>query len=135
MVDPSAHNAHYFRNSSRQIQDPWQWWHKFRTHADYNPYISIALEMSDELPDEKVLLRWMGEPVNLLIIPTHIFGINKQNVPAMTLMHKRIVLKFLSATGCQLAIKGEGESNLSDYVDYLLHLFEEHARFNVGADR
>lgn len=130
-----VHEARYINGKFAKQQDPWHWWNSFRTYADYHANIGIALEMPMYLPDQNELLRWMGEPVNLLIIPTYIFNLNNNKFPALTRQHKAVVLNFLSKTKCQLVLKSAGESNLNEYVDYLEHLLEENSSLPIIADR
>ena len=45
--------------------------------CDHHDKISLALEMTADLPEESGLERWYAEPVKVLIIPTRIFVMNK----------------------------------------------------------
>lgn len=79
-----------------------------------------------DLPTEKELLRWLGEPVEVLIIPSNIFIYNAKNYPVLSRAHKAVVLQFLRIR-CSLAIKVHADEypNLINYVQYLEFLVTE----------
>lgn len=88
--------------------------------------MQIALEMSTDLPSEDELLRWLGEPVEILIIPSNIFIYNANNYPVLSRAHKAVVLQFLKMRS-NLAIKSYGDENvnLNNYITYLQFLINE----------
>lgn len=110
--------------------DTWHWWNKFRQYSDYNPRFQLALELTADLPSKNVLLRWMGEAVNVLIIPISLFINNSNNYPVLPYHHKNMTLKFLAKTNCKLALKTtEGDDRiLQNHVDYLRFLYKENAK-------
>lgn len=127
MVDPKSLSSAY-RNSGSNWEettgdDTWQWWNKFRTYADYHPRIKIALELSADLPSREHILRWLGEPLELLIIHSDIFILNRKNYPVLSKAHQAVVIQFIRM-GVNLALKttSEDQTSLKNYVDYLKHL-------------
>lgn len=107
-------------------ENPWHWWNTFRTYCDYHPNISLALELTDTLPNCVDLLRWIGEPIDLLIISTSLFNTRKP-IPILSIDHTDAVLQFLKRTHCQLALKPE-EGSYQDYeryVEYMDYLNEQ----------
>lgn len=112
-------------------EDTWHWWNTFRTYTDYDPNISLALQLTNELPNSADLLRWMGEPIDLLIISTSLFE-EKERIPVLSIEHTDIVVKFLAKTNCQLALKPEGGSyqDYKAYIEYMNYLNETCANDN-----
>lgn len=131
MIDPKQQFHNYVNDKSTEYQpeDTWQWWNRFRLVTDFNPRITVALELSADLPSQTELLRWYGEPVKIVIIPVDIFVMNKNNFPVLGLAHKNVVLKFLAYTDCRFAIKAPNDNQCVDnHVQYLRHLYRENSR-------
>lgn len=129
MIDPEQQYESVDENRF-QAQDTWQWWNKFRSVAEFHPRMMVALEMSADLPSKEEILRWLGEPVDLLIIPTHCFIRNASNYPVLGRAHKSVALKFLSKLNCKFVLKSSNDelSSLNNHVQYLKHLYDEHAK-------
>lgn len=110
--------------------DTWHWWNKFRQYSDYNSRFQLALELTADLPPKHVLLRWMGETINVLIIPLSLFINNSNNYPVLPHHHKVMTLKFLAKTNCKLALKAtEGDDPiLHNHVNYMRYLYGENAK-------
>lgn len=127
MTDPKQQFYNYVKDAPEyQPEDTWQWWNQFRSGTDFRSHITLALELTADLPPPAELLRWYGETINLLIIPIDIFVNNRNNFPVLGVAHKNAVLKFLSKTDCRFAIKAPDDiQNLDNYVQYLRHLYRE----------
>lgn len=123
MVDPKTVVRSYASNSIEDEEDTWQWWNKFRSYADYNFKFRVALELSADIPSEEEILRWLGEPVDMLIIPADIFINNSKNYPVLSKAHQSIVSQFLNMN-LKLGIKANVDDGkrLKIYVDYIKHL-------------
>ncbi len=48
-------------NNSVEQEDTWNWWNTFRTTADFSSKLSIALELSADIPSKLEVSRWKGE--------------------------------------------------------------------------
>jgi len=70
-------------------------WNRFRTLCDSNKKIGVILELTADLPSDRELERWTGEPVKALIIPTSIFVTNKKGFPVLSRAHQNVVRTFL----------------------------------------
>jgi type II protein arginine methyltransferase len=90
MVNPKSHKLIY--RSDKSVADletltendhTWNWWNYFRSHTDFNQKVKLALELSEDIPSEEELARWLGEPVECLIIPSQLFIINQKNYPVL----------------------------------------------------
>lgn len=112
--------------------DTWHWWNAFRTYSDYNVRFQLALELTADLPSSDVILRWMGETVELVIIPIDLFIFNRNNYPVLPCRHKEVALKFLKMTNCKFALKVPDDENRSidNHVSYLRFLYKENAKRN-----
>lgn len=110
--------------------DTWHWWNMFRAYSDYNPKFQLALELTVDLPSPDVILRWLGETIEILIIPTSLFIQNRNNYPVLPFAHKHVVLKFLAKTNCKFALKApdDDDQSLNLYVGFLRHLYSENSK-------
>lgn len=41
-------------------EDPWHWWNKLRSTADFTEKLSVALELSADIPSKWEISRWLG---------------------------------------------------------------------------
>lgn len=130
MTDQKSQWQSYLRKEI-QTADTWQWWNKFRAFTDYNSKVKVALELTADLPSKIEILRWLGEPVSLLIIPVSIFVSNPHNYPVLANAHKAVVLKFLTKVNCKFAIKvSEDDRNIHNHVQYLRRLYQENSKLS-----
>lgn len=42
-------------------EDTWNWWNTFRSTADFSSKLSIALELSADIPSKLEVSRWQGK--------------------------------------------------------------------------
>lgn len=93
-------------NSSRNVEiedepeinskenNTWYWWKKLRTLCSENSRLGVALELTEDLPDEEEIERWYSEPVRAIIIPTSLFLTNKNGFPVLSKPHQKFLHKF-----------------------------------------
>lgn len=84
------------------------------------------------MPSEQEIQRWLGEPVEILIVRSDLFVLNKKSYPVMSRAHQAVVLKFL-AMGAKIALKCStaDQQCLRNYVEYLNYLIkQDHSRKN-----
>lgn len=126
MIDPKAISKREYCSDALtngltlEGEDTWSWYNRFRSFADYSPKIKLALELSADLPSKEELLRWLGESVELLIIPSDIFINNAKNYPVLSKAHQEAISRFLKMSA-HVAIKaniGEVE-RLTNCVEYV----------------
>lgn len=81
----------------RSIEDtPWRWWKKMRTLCEESSRLGLALEMTNDLPDDDYEIeRWYSEPIRMIIIPTSLFLTNKSGYPVLSKAHQKFLDKFL----------------------------------------
>eukprot|EP01117_Protostelium_nocturnum_P013830 TRINITY_DN5206_c0_g1_i2.p1 TRINITY_DN5206_c0_g1~~TRINITY_DN5206_c0_g1_i2.p1 ORF type:complete len:626 (+),score=226.31 TRINITY_DN5206_c0_g1_i2:52-1929(+) len=80
--------------NGKPIHDPWEHWNNFKTLCDQHASLSVALELTEDLPGEGVLKRWLGEPVKAVIIPTKIFMTNKSGFPVLSKRHQQFLIQL-----------------------------------------
>jgi len=103
--------------------DPWEQWNKFRTLCGHPKNLLVALEITEELPEDWVLDRWCSEPVVAIVLPTNIFLTNPKGFPVLSKRHQTII-KRLFSNNPQIIIKGnvqhpKGQSVYQQYVTWL----------------
>lgn len=65
-------------NDDGPWNETWFWWSKFHERMEWEKRVGVLLEISADLPSQKVIDRWLGEPVKAIVIPTHLFHNNKR---------------------------------------------------------
>lgn len=130
--------------NTNEHEDPWNWWNEFRSTADFSRKLSLALELSADIPSKLEIFRWQGEneiyskiqsrivkfkcfsgePVGCLIIPSHLFIPNKQKGPVLSRAHETLILRFKEViNNVALIVKCNIEDdNLRCYSQYLKNL-------------
>ncbi|KAG4068704.1 hypothetical protein HA402_002395 [Bradysia odoriphaga] len=130
MVNPqSLTDELYDSKDTTQIEyeDTWNWWNTFRTTADFSSKLSIALELSADIPSKLEVSRWQGEPVGCLIIPSQLFIRNNNNYPVLTRAHQNLIMSFKETINSMaVMVKCNSEDgSLRYYSDYLRNLLSK----------
>uniref|UniRef100_A0A1A9UE89 Protein arginine N-methyltransferase n=1 Tax=Glossina austeni TaxID=7395 RepID=A0A1A9UE89_GLOAU len=108
-------------------QDTWQWWNLFRRAANFDIKLRVVLEFNEfEEPDLDFLHRWLGEPIEAVIIPSSIFTRDCQNNPTLPEAWQKILLYFLQLHVNIIVSTGANSSNLKLYSDYLRNFQDNH---------
>jgi len=125
MISAEMTSKQFERNSEEAIEDDgdtWSWWNTFRCVANFERKLSLALELTADLPDDSTLERWLGEPIKCLVIPTHLFQTNKKGFPVLSKAHQSVINKFIHQK-VQIMITGalhhQHYKNYQQYVDHL----------------
>lgn len=106
-----------------QPDDTWNWWNNFRSYADYDSHVKVALEFTADIPDKSVVYRWLGEPVDAIILSSNIFLTNQNNYPVLSKAHQELLVLFHRTTGCHFILKVNPEDKrLVHYADYIKYL-------------
>jgi PRMT5 TIM barrel domain len=79
---------------SRRSCDPWEAWNNLRMATESNPRVSVALEITEDLPDMDSLNRWLAEPVKAVFVPTSVFIANKRGYPVLSTGHQDFLQKL-----------------------------------------
>lgn len=133
MVDPKGIAKNQYRNDVKRDEagdyvgeDTWHWWNNFRLHSDYNLRIKLALELSADVPSQNELFRWVGEPVEFIILPSNIFLMNNSNFPVLSRSHQDVITAFIRHN-VHFAVKASfNDPYLQYYSDYIRHLITRH---------
>ena len=106
-------------------EDMWLRWHRFRSHVTVDKRVAVALELTEQLPNETILSRWAGEPVKAVILPTNIFMTNRRSYPVLTKAHQIFVRNLITnmSNDIHFIIKGHNRhQDIKHYVQYIDHI-------------
>ena len=80
--------------------------------------------MSSDIPSDEEIFRWIGEPVEMLVIPNSVFISNQNNYPVLSKGHQRMITLFLQNTKCNIAIKptSQFDNRIKLYAEYIRHI-------------
>jgi protein arginine N-methyltransferase 5 len=108
----------------------WEWWNNFRLITSSSNKVNLCLEMSEKIPPESEVLRWLGEPVKTLIVSTKLFLTNKKGYPVLSRQVQTLLRRFIPLD-IQVIVKGPCRHELmKHYQQYLDHLWQQ---FQVDA--
>lgn len=84
----------------------------------------MALVVSSDIPSDEEIFRWIGEPVEMLVIPNSVFISNQNNYPVLSKGHQRMITLFLQNTKCNIAVKptSQSDNRIKLYAEYLRHI-------------
>ncbi|RHZ83026.1 hypothetical protein Glove_100g30 [Diversispora epigaea] len=114
-------------DESRESSVTWERWNKFRVLCEHNSKLSIALEISAQLPDDKDLERWFAEPIKAIILPTSIFLTNAKGYPVLSKKHQTFVRKMIKykpnfVISCNADSDLHENNGLAAYQEYIRYL-------------
>lgn len=110
---------------SLDSQDPWNWWNRFRWAADFNSKLKLVLEFNEgDRPELSVVRRWLGEPVEAIIVPSTMFIRNRHNYPVLPKAWQDILKMFVQAHVNIIVSTDTDDSGLKLYTDYLINFRE-----------
>lgn len=108
-----------------EAEDSWHWWNNFRRAADFNPKVKVILEFNEgERPDINVVRRWLGEPVEAIILPSTMFIRNRHNFPVLPKAWQEILKLFIQAHVNMIVSTDIDDAGLKLYTDYLINFRE-----------
>lgn len=58
--------------------------------------VGVVLDVPAVLPPKEEIVRWHGEPVKALMLPTSVFLVNKRGYPTLSKAHQDMLLTFFS---------------------------------------
>ena len=100
--------------------DPWETWNAIRTFCEHHSSLSVALEITSDVPDDETIAQWKAEPVKLVILPTKVFLTNAGGFPVLSKKHQAL-FQMLFSINVDVAISGRPrhDSDIAGYVQYL----------------
>lgn len=107
-----------------QNEDTWKWWNRFRWAADFNPKIRVVLELGEDRPSKECVRRWLGEPLEALIIPSSLFIRNRHNYPVLPKAWQELIALFLTNYVNFIVSADQNDNSLKQYAEYLNNLRE-----------
>ena len=86
------------------------------------------MEVTSELPSDRVLEQWLAEPVKMLILPTTLFVTNAKGFPVLSKRHQRLIQQLMwNEPDCVISsmdFNGPfAGSTLLHFREYLNHLY------------
>jgi protein arginine N-methyltransferase 5 len=82
--------------------DWWELWNQVRSLCGHSPKLGVVLDVPAALPPEEEVMRWHGEPVKAVMVPTSVFQTNKRGFPALSRAHQELLTTFFQQ-GVQVA--------------------------------
>lgn len=99
-------------------------WNNFRTYCGSEKKLRLALEVSDDLPDDQEIARWLGEPLICAFINTKSFQTNEKSYPVLSKAHQELVLNLMKRQ-VHVVISGSArEDTLVYYQQYINFLWQ-----------
>jgi len=107
------------------LEDTWDWWNRFRMVTNSNNKVNLCLMITENIPDETSILRWVGEPIKTVSLPTSLFLTNKKGYPVLSRTHQTLVRRFVHLD-IQIIVTGPGRGHqMKYYQQYLDHLYQQ----------
>ncbi|BDA41363.1 Protein arginine N-methyltransferase 5 [Coccomyxa sp. Obi] len=109
---PSAHAQAQGKaqaaSTGQEQDDSWERWNQVRCLSWHSAKVGVVLDVPAVLPPKEEIVRWYGEPVKALMLPTTVFLINKRGYPTLSKAHQELLLTFFSH-GVQVILTGESQ--------------------------
>eukprot|EP00051_Salpingoeca_urceolata_P020699 m.314126 g.314126 ORF g.314126 m.314126 type:complete len:612 (-) comp19666_c0_seq12:84-1919(-) len=104
-------------------EDTWRWWNTFRLLCKSSTRLSVALDLTANLPSPARLARWLGEPVRSIFIDTSVFLTNSKGYPVLSKAHQALMRSLLKLKP-QVVVSHGADSmvDTTPYIRYLRHL-------------
>lgn len=99
-------------------------WNSIRCLCNHNKSVTLALEITADLPSDEAIGRWLGEPVKCIILPSSLFITNKKGFPVLFRAHQTVVKAF-AGLNVQVLISGTlRHESMNHYLQYIDHLWQ-----------
>merc|ERR1712243_220668 len=99
--------------------------HSINVDSNSNNKINLCLCVTETCPDDVDVMRWVGEPVKTVRVPTSIFLLNKKGYPVLSKQHQNLIRKFI-ALDIQIIVYGAQRGHqMKFYQQYLDHLYQQ----------
>lgn len=73
----------------------WQIWNTIQNLTNYNPRLSVALQIPKCLPSNELIRQWLAEPVRILLYSADVFLSNNKGYPVLSKAHQRLLNSFV----------------------------------------
>ncbi|TDG43025.1 hypothetical protein AWZ03_010547 [Drosophila navojoa] len=110
-----------------QQVDPWSWWNELRFATKHNARAKVVVELSDsDRPSRECVRRWLGEPIEAIIIPSSLFVLNRSNYYVLQKEWQTIVGHFISVRANIIISAKTNDKAISQYAEYAKKLISDH---------
>lgn len=116
-----------------EAEDTWKAWNEFRMCAGFNPQIKLAIQLCEEVPSELEMQRWLGEPIEYIIVPSFLFIPNNNNYPVLPKKYQDIVGQFFQLTPNIMVKTNGGKWKAQLYSDYIAFLADRYIKPDIMA--
>lgn len=84
------------------------------------------MELTQEIPTQQILVRWLGEPVEMILISSDLFRVDGNGNVSLSDAHRILCRQFIKRLHVHFAIKCSlNDINMEKYSHYMLKLVEE----------
>ncbi|XP_034650532.1 protein arginine N-methyltransferase 5 [Drosophila subobscura] len=106
-----------------EANDPWTWWNSLRFAVKHSSKVKVVIELTDlDRPSKETVRRWLGEPIEAVIIPSSLFVRNKSNYHVLQKSWQMIIGHLLAARANIIISANPNDMFISQYADYLRKL-------------
>ncbi|EDW09047.1 protein arginine N-methyltransferase 5 [Drosophila mojavensis] len=110
-----------------QQVDPWNWWNELRFAIKHNARTKVVVELSDsDRPSRECVRRWLGEPIEAIIIPSSLFVLNRSNYYVLQKEWQTIVGHFISMRANIIISTKINDKSIGQYSEYIKKLISDH---------
>lgn len=114
--------------SSETHTSGWRRWISLHGSCGRPENLSIALEMSEDLPSDEELSRWRAEPLKFIILKDSIFTTNPNGLPVLTNLHKQFVKSVFRRVALIVSGDSISKESFSHYSSYLNMIYTSHMK-------
>jgi len=115
----TLHNTEELSPGNTLYIKPWHCWHKIRSLCNHEKKVFPVLELMADVPTEKEIARWLGEPVKAVFISPDVFTTNQKGFPVLSKPHQSIIRRFFGI-GAQVVVNASGfNEDLKYYKQYI----------------
>ncbi|EDW72379.1 uncharacterized protein Dwil_GK20749 [Drosophila willistoni] len=107
--------------------DTWHWWNNLRFAVDHYPKVKVVIVLNDsDRPNSETVRRWLGEPIEAIVIPSSLFVRNRTNYCVLHREWQEIIGHFISVRANIIISANPSDNALSQYSDYMKKLINDH---------
>lgn len=85
-------------NISHDEGSIWEVWSTVQRLTNYHPRLSVALQISKNLPSEQLTRQWFAEPVRILLCTGDVFLSNNKGYPQLSKAHQQFLTSFMKVS-------------------------------------
>ncbi|KAM8718289.1 hypothetical protein ACLKA7_000990 [Drosophila subpalustris] len=114
-------------NAAKKV-DPWSWWNNLRFATNHDGKVKVVIELNDlDRPTHETVRRWLGEPIESIIIPSSLFELNYSNFYVMEKEWRIIVGHFISMRVKIIISTNPTDKAICQYSNYVKKLIKDNS--------